>query len=152
MSAERVWEYVRDEFYASNDDAVQGLTGEQVRRRMYKLAAVPRLSLVQGSVMSFFLFHRVYAHQGAKVEHLIGWGHPEIIDKLKYKGVTLCVLQSFYQFVVIMVHDQASTCLLPAFYVLSTDQKLELFNVICDFEAGLIKAVLTQFPEAKVHI
>ncbi|OWZ11660.1 hypothetical protein PHMEG_00015290 [Phytophthora megakarya] len=134
---------------------------------MHGLVEVPPLSLVQGSTMSFFLFHHVYAHQGPKVERLIGWGHSEIIDKLKYKGVTLfvdgtfrCVPRSFYQFVVIMVHDQASDCLLPAFYVLCSlkepdmywnvidhviqaiDQKLELSKVICDFEAGLIKAVI----------
>ncbi|GMF24073.1 unnamed protein product [Phytophthora fragariaefolia] len=67
-----------------------------------------------------------------------------------------------------MVHDQASDCFLPAFYVLcsskeldmywnvidhviqATDQKLNPAKVICDFESGLIKAILTQFPDAKV--
>ncbi|GMF37841.1 unnamed protein product [Phytophthora fragariaefolia] len=190
MSAERVWETVRDTFYLEEDVAVHGLSREQVRQRvsrvrreyfggsMHGLVEVPPLSLVQGSAMSFFQFHRVYAHKGSndtKVERLIGGGHPVIIDKLKNKGATVfvdgtfrCVPQPFYQCVVIMVHDQASDCFLPAFYVLcsskesgmycnvidhviqATDQKLNPAKVICDFESGLIKAMLTQFPDAKV--
>ncbi|GMF52676.1 unnamed protein product [Phytophthora fragariaefolia] len=83
-------------------------------------------------------------------------------------GTFRCVPQPFYQCVVIMVHDQASDCFLSVFYVLcsskesdmywnvidhviqATDQKLNPAKAICDFESGLIKAVLTQFPDAKV--
>ncbi|GMF49629.1 unnamed protein product [Phytophthora lilii] len=96
MSAERVWERVRETFYSSKDEAVQGLSREQVRQRVYRtrreyfggsmhgLVEVPPLSLVQGSTMSFFQFHRVYAHKGNKgptTERHIGWGHPVIIDR-----------------------------------------------------------------------
>ncbi|OWZ16891.1 hypothetical protein PHMEG_0009262 [Phytophthora megakarya] len=85
----------------------------------------------------------MYAHQGATVERLIGWGHPEIIDKLKYEGVTLFVDGTFSS----KESDMYGNVIDPA--IQATDQKLESSKVICDFEAGLIKAVLKQFPEAK---
>ncbi|KAG3114967.1 hypothetical protein PI124_g5244 [Phytophthora idaei] len=67
-----------------------------------------------------------------------------------------------------MVHDRASGVYVPVFYVLSTaitedaywdmvhfvvqatDQQLEPAEIVCDFEAALINALQTQFPNAIV--
>lgn len=67
-----------------------------------------------------------------------------------------------------MVHDQASGCFVPVFYVLTThrtmdtytalyfciqqasDRLLEPAEVVCDFERALIDAVGDQFPNADI--
>ncbi|POM75121.1 Hypothetical protein PHPALM_7820 [Phytophthora palmivora] len=101
MSAERVWDSVRDMFYSSDNVAVHGLTCGQVQYfggSIHGLVEVPSLSMVLGRAMGYFQFHRVYADKGPN----------------------------------------------------GTKVELDPATVICDFEPRSIKAVLTQFPNARV--
>ncbi|POM75316.1 Hypothetical protein PHPALM_7596 [Phytophthora palmivora] len=138
---------------------------------------IPPLSLVLNEPVSFFQFHSVTANSQdvSSPNRLIGWAHPALLNLLRYNNTTLfvdgtfrCVPRGFVQCVILMVHDRASGIFVPAFYVLSTyrtsdsywdiihhvvqatDQRLSPAEVICDFEAGLMDAVQTQFPDAMV--
>ncbi|KAF4134827.1 hypothetical protein GN958_ATG16083, partial [Phytophthora infestans] len=143
-------------FSFTPDVTIHGLTREQVRQCVYLMCR----EYFGGSMHGLVEFHRVYSHKGVSgtnVEHLIGWEHPMAIEKLKHEAVTL-----FVDDVLAMnCHNGAplSLGLLP-FGTIRTMKldgvshvleyhKLAPSTVICDFEAGLIKVVLTQFPEAR---
>lgn len=109
---------------------------------------------------------------GDKLERLIGWAHPVLLQRLKYRNTTIfidgtfrSVPSRFYRCVVIMVHDAASDFFLPVFYILcsaktqdmywnaiscvisATDDKLQPETVVCDFEAALHDVVHIQFQD-----
>lgn len=137
----------------------------------------PPLSLVSGSDLPFFQFHFITpnADPTRPPNRIIGWAHPTLVNLLRYHSVSLfidgtfrCVPRKFAQCIVIMVHDRASGLFVPVFYILTTartgdtywdllhlvvqatDQQLAPADVICDFEAGLIGAITSQFPDSNV--
>lgn len=88
----------------------------------------------------FFQFHYISSNQNPtrKLNRLIGWAYPVLINLLRYGDVTLfldgtfrSVPRQFKQCVIFMVHGRASGLYGPVFYVL--------------FELGIIQAVQTQF-------
>lgn len=190
-TAERVWELVDAKFHDRRSTAVvQGMTRIQVKQRVYRArqqhfggtiigqVEMPPLSLVQGTPLPFFVFHHSYASSrgvDGSSERLIGWSHPALLNKLKYKSTTLfvdgtfrSVSRPFCQCVVIMTHDRASDLFLPVLFVLCTSktraiyanvmrsadqsagQTIEPEMVICDFEAALMDSVLSHFDGVRV--
>jgi hypothetical protein len=137
---------------------------------------VPPLSWVHGQPLNFFQFHQITNVNSESVpQRIIDWAIPHLIALLKYTGTTVfvdgtfrSVPRGFKQCVIMMVHDWASGFYVPVFYVMTTsrtsdtywdvfhqliraiDQQLEPAEIVCDFEAGLIRAVQVQFPNADV--
>lgn len=109
-----------------------------------------------------------------KAEKIIGWGHPDLIEKAKYENLNVfidctfaVVPRGFQQCMVIMVYDRASQLYLPIMYILlqskkklaylhamhqaivATNYTLNASTVMHDYEINLIKAVKWQFPDAE---
>ena len=107
-----------------------------------------------------------------KIQRIIGFGNPTLFGTLNGKvnvqidGTFKIVPNPFYQCLIIMVFDVQTSVYVPVIYVLMTGKsenmywhalhwvyvcsnwKLDPFSVTCDFEAGLQKAVIGQFPDA----
>lgn len=75
------------------------------------------------------------------------------------------MLNNFYQCIILMVHDHATDMSLSVFYILASKKTQNVYwnvlqavisaadepeSVVCDFEAGLLNAVVVQFPEKRV--
>ncbi|DBA04443.1 TPA: LOW QUALITY PROTEIN: hypothetical protein N0F65_010039 [Lagenidium giganteum] len=123
-----IWENVSEAFYRGAENPVQGLTREQVIRRVhhtrrshfvgqiYGRLELPPLSLVSNSTLRFLQFRFSYHDKKRPcVERLIGWAHPELLRLFKYKHTTIfldgtfrCVPRGFYQVLVFMVYHHGS--------------------------------------------
>lgn len=150
---------------------------QHYNQNSYGMIEKPPLSLNKNETAPFFQFHHAASHPETlgKTLRLIGWADPSLVHLLRYCNTTIfidgtfrCVPRPFKQCVIIMVLDRASGIFVPVFYVLSTsrtadaywdiihfvvqstDQQLCPTQVVCDFEAGLIDAVKTQFPDADI--
>ncbi|KAK1940034.1 hypothetical protein P3T76_008357 [Phytophthora citrophthora] len=107
LTAERVWEQLRADFYPDTLMLVQyGLTREQVIRRVHQtrrshfgadlhgVVEEPPVLLVPGTNLPFFQFFRSYMN-GSTFERLVGWAHPALMKLLKYKRTTLFLDETF---------------------------------------------------------
>lgn len=118
----------------------------------------------------FLQFNTLRSIEG-KLTRLVGFAHPDLLFYLKYPQLSLFLDGTFktapapfYQCLVFLIYDKALNLYFPAFYVLlpnktqwtyfvainevllSCGLELEPKYVHCDFESGLIGAILEQFP------
>lgn len=131
--------------------------------------------MIKDTHMFFYQFMHSWTAQ-TKVETMLGWAHPVFVHLLKHKktkvfidGTFRNVPHGFKQCVIVMVHDRATKCYMPVFFVLcprqthdvywklltfvaeATDHQLDPEFVSCDFERGLINAVRDQFPDVDIR-
>ena len=117
-----------------------------------------------------FLQFNTSINVGNKLQKIIGFAHPDLINIIKGGPVHLfidctfkCVPKGFSQCLVIMIYDYASSLYIPVFYILlqskleevysmalylskaSTDFMMEIINGSVDFEKGLVKAIKRNF-------
>ncbi|KAJ8519457.1 hypothetical protein ON010_g18074 [Phytophthora cinnamomi] len=114
-------------------------------------------------------------YEGNTLHRLIAWAHPRLLELLLYPnssifvdGTFRSVPRPFRQCLVVMVDDPASRVFVPVKYILatgilgiayrktfllvadSTEQRLRLSRVVCDFEQALIDSIGAQFPTARI--
>jgi hypothetical protein len=164
----QIWDMVDAQFYrGATDQALRGLTQQQVTGRVYRTRAlhfggnihgrieVPPLSRVHGQALNFFQFHFISGLNTRDVpSRIVGWAHPLLIELLKYAGTTVfvdgtfrCVPRGFKQCVVAMVHDRATCFYVPVFYVLSTARTMVAYYDIFHF---IIQATDQQLEPAEI--
>ncbi|KAE8987891.1 hypothetical protein PF011_g19397 [Phytophthora fragariae] len=148
----QIWRLVRDSFFERDDDAVvQGLTRQQVTQRVYRtrrlhfggnvhgMFEVAPQSHVSGTTLNFFPFHQTIM-EGDRLQRIIGWVDPRLLELLRYPGAQMfvdgtfrCVPRSFYQCVVLMVSDAASGVFVPCVYALATGKSNLLYRKMMTF-------------------
>ncbi|KAH9117224.1 hypothetical protein LEN26_003830 [Aphanomyces euteiches] len=191
-SPSHIWELLSNRFYSKDTNTVvRGLTKIQVVKRVHRArelhygsnvhgrVEVPPLSVVRNSVQRFSQFHHVWSNLQSnrhdKLERVIGWGHPQLIQLLRYEKISLfidgtfhCTPANFSQCVVVMVYDRATRLFVPVYYVLATSKSYDTYwnllqyitdslgetmqpkDVVCDFEKALVNAVCDHFPTAQL--
>lgn len=112
---------------------------------------------------------------GGRLNRILGFGHPDLVRLLRYRGTALYVdgtykmgPKPFTQCFFFMVRDSSVDLYVLALYALVAfrDQEtywnvlnsviiqfgrlLEPASVTCDFEKGLVNAVIDQFPGVNV--
>ncbi|DAZ93446.1 TPA: hypothetical protein N0F65_003143 [Lagenidium giganteum] len=130
-TASAIWENVSEEFYRGAENPVQGLTREQVIRRVH----YTRRSHFGGQIYGRLELPPLSLDKKRPcVQRLIGWAHPELFRLLKYKHTTIfldgtfrCVPRGFYQVLVCMVYDHGSDCYVPVFYVVCTSKTEDMY-------------------------
>lgn len=185
-TAKEIWDLINEEFYKGHTGMVHGLVKAQVISRVYRarrkhfggddIFRIERqpMSLVRNSHLPFFQFNHSYYDAG-ELQRVVGWAHPLLVDLLKYGHTSLFIdgtfrsaPKPFYQCVIVMVYDKATSAYVPVFYVLATgktewmyshifscislatERKLDPAYVTCDFEKALHKAVFTHFGRARL--
>ena len=108
-------------------------------------------------------------------ERYVGWAHPEMILQLRQKNLHLfidstyyCVPKGFYQCLVLMFYSEIYDMYLPAFYVLMTGKKENLYthvlsqivgacnwglyerSITCDYEQALLNAINTTWTKPEI--
>jgi len=81
-----------------------------------------------------FLQFNMTVNVDNELQKIIGWGHPDLIDKAKYRGVNLfvdctfkIVPHGFSQCMVLMAFDQPSQLYIPFMYILLQSKKFEAY-------------------------
>jgi hypothetical protein len=182
-----VWCVIRDRFYGSDSEIVQGATKKQVLGRLYRtrtnlfgreifgrLEREPLCDVKDSCGLKFFQFHVTYYDD--EVQHrIIGWAHPQLLDRMKQRRSSIfvdatyrCVPVQFYQLVIVMLYDTISDLYLPVWYILTTGKtaqvydhvfnnlfiaskrKLDPAHIVCDFEFAMIKSVQAEFPDSQI--
>ncbi|GMF53457.1 unnamed protein product [Phytophthora fragariaefolia] len=149
ITAQRTWDMVNAEFYRDdNDEALPGLTRDQVVRRVYRarrlhfggnvygMIDVVSLCFVSGSAMMFFQFQHVEYHD-LILQGKIAWAHSRLMGLLRYPGSAILidgtfqsVARPFRQCLVIMLDDPSSRLSVPVMYILTTGMLAECSNKI----------------------
>ncbi|OWZ07445.1 hypothetical protein PHMEG_00020157 [Phytophthora megakarya] len=185
----QIWDEISARYYRTTEEntVVRGMARGQVIQRVHHARAmhygtdvhgrveVPPLVNCKNSNFLFLQFHHVWANTNNKLDRVIGWANPSLLNLLRYENITLfvdgtfrCVPDTFAQCVVIMVHDRGTKLYVPVFFVLCTAKTYDTYwnllqfvsnacgepikpkEVVCDFEAALINAVSDWFPQAAV--
>lgn len=138
------------------------------------IESAPLRNVGQDDIRPFLQFSVVHTI-GIGQHRLLGFGHPDLIRLLRYSGTAIyidgtfkMVPKPFTQCLIVMVRDPGVDLYVPAMYVLmdskqqdaywyalncitiQTGRLLEPATVTCDFERGLINAVVEQFPLVKI--
>lgn len=158
----------------------QGLKSEQLKKLVQKarrgeydswegvISSHPLVTCRDGDERLFLLFNTT-VNVEQKLSKMVGFGHPDLIHKLKHGPVHLfidctfaCVPKDFSQCLVVMGHDKATSMYVPIFYVLlqskkekvykhalqmcmaAADDQVQVINTTCDFEKGLMNAAKTE--------
>jgi MULE transposase domain len=138
------------------------------------IESIPARNVSCDDCRDFLQFNVAYTRNG-KLQRYIGFGHPDLTRLLRYPKITLFIdgtfkvcPKPFTQCLILMLHDASVDLYVPVLYILldgkdqetywnainlviiHTDRRLEPAMVTCDFELGLINAIVEQFPT--VHI
>jgi hypothetical protein len=141
-------------------------TGSDVYRA---IETMPTVSTSDNDPRPFLQFSVVHS-VGGHLRRFLGFGHPDLVRLLWYRGTALYIdgtfkmaPKPFTQCLVLMVRDPSVDLYVPALYVLvtskdqetywnvldaviiQTDRLLEPASVTCDFEKGLMNAIIEQF-------
>lgn len=133
------------------------------------ISSHPIVNCREGDERLFLLFN-VTVNVEQKLSKMVGFGHPDLIHKLKHGPTHVfidctfaCVPKDFSQCLVIMGHDKATSMYVPIFYVLlqskkervymqalqlcmaASDDQMQVISSTCDFEKGLMNAVKSEF-------
>jgi len=120
----------------------------------------------------FLLFNNQVLVNG-EYEHMVGWGHPNLVNLTSRSGLNIfadctfsVVPKEFKQLLILMIYDEATQLYLPIFYVLlqskhedayyealhqcirSTKYKMNANSFTSDYELPLIKSLKMQFTKA----
>jgi len=147
-----------------------------------QLICNPPLVYADDDSRSFFLLFQVTVLIDAMTkdsshEKIIGWGHPNLIRKLKsgqmnvYIDCTFKVCpKGFYQLFILMVYVDEFDSYVPIFYVLmqskrhnaykcvlsnliyTTNWNLNPKTITCDFEKGMLKSIEEEFHGEDIPI
>uniref|UniRef100_H3GZT0 MULE transposase domain-containing protein n=1 Tax=Phytophthora ramorum TaxID=164328 RepID=H3GZT0_PHYRM len=134
----------------------------------------PTRNVAENDPRPFLQFSVVHTI-GCGLHRGVGFGHPELIRLLRYSNAAIyidgtfkMVPAPFRQCLIVMVKDLGVDVYVPAMYVLmdskhqdaywnalnfviiQTGRLLEPATVTCDFERGLMNAVIEQFPLVKI--
>ncbi|KAE8912720.1 hypothetical protein PF005_g24031 [Phytophthora fragariae] len=164
-----------------------GINKTQVQGRFYrtklknfgndvfvKIKSEHLCSVRENSDFKFFQYHGSY-YEGDVLHHLVLWGHPALLDRLRARqtsifvdGTFRSVPANFNQLVIVMVFDAISNLYIPSCYALTTGKTTKVYDYVmyhtntavdftmdpayisCDFEQAITSAVKHQFPRSKV--
>jgi len=147
LTPTEVWRVIRDRFYGSDSEIVQGATKKQVLGRLYRtrtnlfgreifgrLEREPLCDVKDSCGLKFFQFHVTYYDD--EVQHrIIGWAHPQLLDRMKQRRSSIfvdatyrCVPVQFYQLVIVMLYDTISDLYLPVWYILATGKTAQVYD------------------------
>ncbi|OWY99613.1 hypothetical protein PHMEG_00029357 [Phytophthora megakarya] len=122
MVPSRIWEEIREEF--TSKKMIRGRTRDHVISRVYRTHNAHFGSSIYGGVE----VPPLYVDNG-EVQHILRYGHPALIRLLSYHQTALgldgtfhCVPSSFYQYIIVMMHDRGSKCFVPCMYALATNK------------------------------
>ncbi|OWY95914.1 LOW QUALITY PROTEIN: hypothetical protein PHMEG_00033952 [Phytophthora megakarya] len=131
----RIWEEIREEF--TSKKMIHGLTRDQPclpnSQRSLQIVNLrtsrgPAAVNDKGRRCDILQFHYSYVDNG-EVQHILRWGHPALIRLVSYHQTALglhgtfhCVPSSFYQYIIVMVHNRGSKCFVPCMYALATNK------------------------------
>ncbi|KAE9350468.1 hypothetical protein PR003_g5354 [Phytophthora rubi] len=159
-----------------------GINKTQVQGRFYrtklknfgndvfvKIKSEPLCRVRENSDLTFFQYHGSY-YEGDVLNHLVLWGHPALLGRLRARqtssfvdGTFRSVPANFYQLVIVMVFDAISNLYIPSYYALTTGKTTKVYDYVmyhtnaavdftmdpayisCDF---IISAVKHQFPRS----
>jgi hypothetical protein len=159
-------------------DQLKGLV-QRVRKAEFAdwegIISAPPLRQCSDYDERLFLQFNASVNIDQKLQKIIGFAHPDLMNNLKFGKVHLfadctfsCVPNGFSQCLVVMAHDKSTSVYVPIFYVLlqskkeetykhalrlcaaAANDRLEVHNVTCDFEMGIINAMKDQFKKPVV--
>jgi hypothetical protein len=176
-TAEAIYRLVTDKM--PNEALHNGFTVKEITNMVYnerqkhrqdpiaKLETPGLTYLSENDKRPFMIFHQYYYHDKSKsYQKNIGFGHPELLMKLKAKQICLfmdatfkCTPKDYAQTFIIIVYDEILKVYSPALFVLMTNKHVESYiqlfrqlqlylgvpldvsSITADFEASEMAAV-----------
>ncbi|POM67260.1 Hypothetical protein PHPALM_16786 [Phytophthora palmivora] len=169
----QIWDELSTKYYQSpeGNSVVRGMPRGQVLKRdhhartlhygtdMHGRVEVPPSVNVKNSNVLFLQFHHVWGNGTGKLDRVIGWANPALLNLLRYENITVfldgtfrCVPDKFAQLYQLLkavpflgypfhVTPLQHTCWNHLQFVSNACGKvLKVKEVVCDFEAALINA------------
>jgi hypothetical protein len=147
LTPTEVWCVIRDRFYGSDSEIVQGATKKQVLGRLYRtrtnlfgresfgrLEREPLCDVKDSCGLKFFSSMSPTTTTKSSTGSLVG-AHPQLLDRMKQRRSSIfvdatyrCVPVQFYQLVIVMLYDPISDLYLPVWYILTTGKTAQVYD------------------------